>query len=272
MGDFVQLRANTTSVYSEIVAGVLTWIQRMTEEVAALAAGGWLGASTVPCSYTCPFDRRRHTLASPGRRSGCLILPRYTHTGCTVGRQHQASVITSKAGIEEPAECVLALCFTKPMKSKIKMLCYRHFTPMSGGKIDQRSSDKHRVQFFLYLADATEFQKCIFINKWLRIKTNSCEKSAMANTDLLIKLFFVQVFMPFIKNSFSTLGFKINMQYNTWMWLDEWLLEKSNQREPAAFKLKSKWNLGATQHSKQTRMKKKGPFILTYFALLMLMK
>lgn len=82
------------------------------------------------------------------------------------GRQHQASVITSKAGIEEPAECVLALCFTKPMKSKIKMLCYCHFTPMSGGKINQQSSDKHRVQFFLYLAEATEFQKCIFIHGW----------------------------------------------------------------------------------------------------------
>lgn len=86
------------------------------------------------------------------------------------GGQHQASVITSKAGIEEPPECVLVLCFTKPMKSKIKMLCYRHFTPMSGGKINQQSSDKHRVQFFLYLAEANEFQKYIFINKWLRKK------------------------------------------------------------------------------------------------------
>lgn len=42
-------------------------------------------AAYTPCSCTSPSRQRRRTLASPGRRSGCLIRPRCTRTGCTVG-------------------------------------------------------------------------------------------------------------------------------------------------------------------------------------------
>lgn len=157
-GRLCSAKYNTMSVYSH----VLTWIQRMVmdswERLLYLAAtlARSIGAGThLPLQVAGLAVWSCHVTLTLGALWGMFV----------GGRQHQASVITSKAGIEEPAECVLALCFTKPMKSKIKMLCYRHFTPMSGGKINQRSSDKHRVQFFLYLAEATEFQKCIFINK-----------------------------------------------------------------------------------------------------------
>lgn len=46
---------------------------------------------TLPCSYICPCDLRSHTLFSPGRRSGCLILQCHTHTGCT-GRNMNANM------------------------------------------------------------------------------------------------------------------------------------------------------------------------------------
>lgn len=45
----------------------------------------FLWVCAIPCSCTSPSDRRRHTLASPGRRSGCPILRRCTRTGCTAG-------------------------------------------------------------------------------------------------------------------------------------------------------------------------------------------
>lgn len=76
-------------------------------------------------AHTC-LSRSQVWLSDPA-----TLHSHWVHCGECLGRrvggreqQHQASVITSKAGIEEPAECVLALCFTKPMKSKIKMLCY----------------------------------------------------------------------------------------------------------------------------------------------------
>lgn len=138
-GRLCSAKYNTTSVYSETVAGVLTWIQRMTDRwLHSLVVDSWERLLYLAATLARSIGAGTHL---PLQVAGLAVWS--CHVTLTLGAlwgmfggggEHQASVITSKAGIEEPAECVLALCFTKPMKSKIKMLCYRHFTPMLGGK------------------------------------------------------------------------------------------------------------------------------------------
>lgn len=74
-----------TIVHIHCCALTETWKNKflfnmMCEEVKCV-----LRVCAVPCNYTSPFDLRRHTLLSPGRRSGCPTRRRYTRTGCTVG-------------------------------------------------------------------------------------------------------------------------------------------------------------------------------------------
>lgn len=84
-------------------------------------------ARYAPCSCTSPFRQRRHTLVSPGRRSGCLIRPRCTRTGCTVGT---ASYCYRRESRRTGASRVCPWLYAPPGRrgQKIKMSRYRQST------------------------------------------------------------------------------------------------------------------------------------------------
>lgn len=71
-------------------------------------------------AHTC-LSRSQVWLSDPE-----MLHSHWVHCGKCGSRQRQVSVINSRAGREELAECVLALCFTKPINFQMKMLPSSH--------------------------------------------------------------------------------------------------------------------------------------------------
>lgn len=130
----------------------------------------FLRVCAVPCSYTSPSDRRRHTLASPGRRSGCPTLRRCTCTGCTAGNMDadNAKLLLSTTWQAERGASRVCPRFmlhqTIKLHFKMKMLPLSSHSHVSanikfspGDRINRKK--KTAVQLFSLLTEVTEHQK-----------------------------------------------------------------------------------------------------------------
>lgn len=130
----------------------------------------FLRVCAVPCSYTSPSDRRRHTLASPGRRSGCPTLRRCTCTGCTAGNMDadNAKLLLSTTWQAERGASRVCPRFmlhqTIKLHFKMKMLPLSSHSHVSanikfspGDRINRKKNTA--VQLFSLLTEVTEHQK-----------------------------------------------------------------------------------------------------------------